>query len=80
MPRDRSVSDFINLAGQSEALGQIVDLTDDELALLVDGITVLTSPVADVCRSLLASWDELDAAGRAAGLLVLANALAEECR
>lgn len=79
MPQDLSLSHVIDLANQDEALGRIVDLSDDELALLTDGITVLQSPVADVCRSLLESWGELDQAGRAAGLLVLANALAEEC-
>lgn len=79
-PSDRSIHEFIEVAGKDSELREILLLSDDEVGVLTAGLSALTPPVSNVCRALLAKWDDLDPAERAASLLVLANALAEAAR
>lgn len=71
-----SIETFLKLAMQSEELPITVQASDDEIAILSAGADTLPKPLADLCRAVLQTWDQLDPATRAAGLLVLANALA----
>jgi hypothetical protein len=76
-PPAPSIEVLVELANRDAALEEIVQLTEEELALVADGIAALEPPVSAVCRAVLESWNVLDPAERAAGLLVLANALAQ---
>lgn len=56
---------------------ELLDLSEGELSELAAGVESLPNPVQAACHVMLADWRQLDAAGRVAALLVLANALAD---
>lgn len=55
---------------------EVLDLSDRELAEVADGVARLGDPVRAACQVVLDDWPRLDASGRLAALLMLANALA----
>lgn len=61
---------------EAEAL-ELLDLSEGDRTELAAGLEALPSPVQAACRVVLADWQKLDAPGRVAALLVLANALAD---
>jgi hypothetical protein len=66
------------LSGVSESRAlQGLDLSDDELSDVTAGVDCLSEPLRQVCLLLVNEWATLDVGSRLAGLLVLANGLAE---
>lgn len=61
------------------ALTASVSLSPAEVGELRAGMDRMADPIRSVCLALLDQWEELDNAARTAGLLVLANALADAC-
>jgi hypothetical protein len=56
---------------------ELLTLSDNERTELRAGVAALPDPIRAACQVVLDHWEELDAVGRAAALLALANALAD---
>lgn len=59
-----------------EILSELSALNEDERDLVAAGLTQVGGIVGAVCQRVLDEWDGLDAQGRVAALLMIANALA----